>query len=159
MNFRKMIDSAKVYQKQYDFYTRLGYSPKAAELLSVITYGESELAEFMRRFQGENAIARVHDWLAERPEEDPWQAIRNAMQEQRRKTLVKDVKATAEGARVAIRNIRREAIEKLKSMKKASEITEDDLKDAEEDVQKLTDDFIKQVENVAAKKEEEIMAI
>ncbi|MBR0509576.1 MAG: ribosome recycling factor [Clostridia bacterium] len=79
--------------------------------------------------------------------------------EERRKTLVKDVKAMAEGARVAIRNIRRDAIEKLKAMKKASEITEDDLKDAEEDVQKLTDDFIKQVEKVAQKKEEEIMAI
>ncbi|MBQ6419866.1 MAG: ribosome recycling factor [Clostridia bacterium] len=79
--------------------------------------------------------------------------------EERRKTLVKDVKSMAEGARVAIRNIRRDAIEKLKAMKKASEITEDDLKDAEEDVQKLTDDFIKQVEKVAQKKEEEIMAI
>ncbi len=79
--------------------------------------------------------------------------------EERRKTLTKDVKNLAEGAKVAIRNIRRDAIEKLKAMKKAGDLTEDDLSDAEKDVQKLTDDFIKQVDGVAEKKEEEIMAI
>ena len=79
--------------------------------------------------------------------------------EERRKTLTKDVKNLAEGAKVAIRNIRRDAIEKLKAMKKAGDLTEDDLADAEKDVQKLTDDFIKQVDGVAEKKEEEIMAI
>ena len=79
--------------------------------------------------------------------------------EERRKTLVKEVKSTAEGAKVAIRNIRRDSIEKLKAMKKASDITEDDLKDGETEIQKITDDFIKQVDKVAAEKEEEIMAI
>ncbi|MCH5198171.1 MAG: ribosome recycling factor [Oscillospiraceae bacterium] len=79
--------------------------------------------------------------------------------EERRKQLTKDVKAQAENSKIAIRNIRRDAIEKLKAMKKASEITEDDLDDAEKRVQKVTDDFIKQVDGVAAKKEEEIMAI
>ena len=79
--------------------------------------------------------------------------------EERRKQLCKDVKSTAEGAKVAIRNIRRDAIEKLKAMKKAGDLTEDDLSDAEKEVQKLTDDFIKQVDGVAAAKEEEIMAI
>lgn len=79
--------------------------------------------------------------------------------EERRKQLTKEVKAEAENSKIAIRNVRRDAIEKLKAMKKASEITEDDLDDAEKEVQKVTDDFIKQVDNVAAKKEEEIMAI
>ncbi|MBQ6898351.1 MAG: ribosome recycling factor [Clostridia bacterium] len=79
--------------------------------------------------------------------------------EERRKTLVKDVKATAENSKVAIRNIRRDAIEKLKTMKKNSEITEDDLKFGEGEVQKITDDFIKQVESVASAKEAEIMEI
>ena len=79
--------------------------------------------------------------------------------EERRKTLTKDVKSLAENAKVAIRNIRREAIEKLKAMKKAGDLTEDDLSDAEKEVQKLTDDFVKQVDGVAEKKEEEIMAI
>lgn len=79
--------------------------------------------------------------------------------EERRKQLVKEVKNTAEGSKVAIRNLRRDAIEKLKKMKKDSEITEDDLKDGEKKAQELTDDFIKQVDKVAAAKEEEIMAI
>ena len=60
---------------------------------------------------------------------------------------------------MAVRNIRRDAIEKLKAMKKASEITEDDLSDGEEEVQKITDEFIKQVDSVASKKEAEIMEI
>ena len=79
--------------------------------------------------------------------------------EERRKALTKDVKSQAEGAKVAVRNIRRDAIEKLKALKKAGDLTEDDLSDAEKEVQKLTDDFIKQVDGVAAEKEEEIMAI
>lgn len=79
--------------------------------------------------------------------------------EERRKSLCKDVRNGAEGAKVAIRNIRRDAIEKLKTMKKNSEITEDDLKIGEEKVQKITDDFIKQVDGVSAKKEAEIMEI
>lgn len=79
--------------------------------------------------------------------------------EERRKTLVKDVKHEAENTKVAIRNIRRDALEKLKTMKKNSEITEDDLKDGEEKIQKITDDFIKQTDAVAAKKEAEIMEI
>ncbi len=79
--------------------------------------------------------------------------------EERRKALVKEVKATAENSKVAIRNIRRDALEKLKTMKKNSEITEDDLKYGETEVQKITDDFIKQVDSVASAKEAEIMEI
>ncbi len=79
--------------------------------------------------------------------------------EERRKVLVKEVKATAENSKVAIRNIRRDALEKLKTMKKNSEITEDDLKYGETEVQKITDDFIKQVDSVASAKEAEIMEI
>ncbi len=79
--------------------------------------------------------------------------------EERRKSLVKDIKATAENSKVAVRNIRRDALEKLKAMKKNSEITEDDLKYGEGEVQKITDDFIKQVDAVAAAKEAEVMEI
>ncbi len=79
--------------------------------------------------------------------------------EERRKALVKEVKSTAENSKVAVRNIRRDALEKLKAMKKNSEITEDDLKYGEGEVQKITDDFIKQVDSVAAAKEAEIMEI
>lgn len=79
--------------------------------------------------------------------------------EERRKVLVKDIKSIAENSKIAIRNIRREAIEKLKTMKKASDITEDDLKDAETEVQKITDDFIAKIVGVATEKEDEIMEI
>ena len=67
--------------------------------------------------------------------------------EERRKDLVKQTKKYAEEAKVAIRNIRRDAIEKFKKQQKASEITEDDYKIAEKDIQKLTDDYIKEIDN------------
>lgn len=82
-----------------------------------------------------------------------------ALTEDRRKELVKDVQKIAEGSKVAVRSIRRDAIEKLKSMKKSSEITEDDLKDGEKQVQKITDGFIKDIDEVADAKEKEIMEI
>ena len=65
----------------------------------------------------------------------------------------------AEGGKVAIRNIRRDAVDHFKKMQKASEITEDDLKQAEKDLQKLTDDSCKQVDELLAKKEKELMAV
>ena len=79
--------------------------------------------------------------------------------EERRKDLIKQIKKYAEEAKVAIRNIRRDAMEDFKEQKKKSEITEDDLKDIEKDMQKLTDDFIKEIDLIAAKKEKELMAI
>lgn len=79
--------------------------------------------------------------------------------EERRKDLIKQVKKYAEEAKVAIRNIRRDAMDYHKDLKKKSEITEDDLKDIEKDMQKLTDDYIKEIETIAAKKEKELMAI
>lgn len=79
--------------------------------------------------------------------------------EERRKQLTKDVSKYAEEAKVAVRNVRRDAMEKIKALKKASEITEDDQKDAEEELQKVTDDFIKKIDTVADDKSKEIMAI
>lgn len=79
--------------------------------------------------------------------------------EERRKELVKQTKKYAEESKVAIRNIRRDAIEKFKKQQKASEITEDDYKIAEKDVQKLTDDFIKEIDKIADKKEKELLEI
>ena len=79
--------------------------------------------------------------------------------EERRKDLVKQTKKYAEESKVAIRNIRRDAIEKFKKQQKASEITEDDYKIAEKDVQKLTDDYIKELDKIAEKKEKELLEI
>lgn len=79
--------------------------------------------------------------------------------EERRRELVKQTKKYAEESKVAIRNIRRDAIEKFKKQQKASEITEDDYKVAEKDIQKLTDEYIKELDKIADKKEKELIEI
>ncbi len=79
--------------------------------------------------------------------------------EERRKELVKEIHKIAEGSKVQIRNVRRDAIDDFKKQKKNNEITEDDLKDAETAIQKLTDKFIKTVDEILAKKEKEVMEI
>ena len=79
--------------------------------------------------------------------------------EEHRKTLVKDVSHRGEDAKVAIRNIRRDAMDDLKKLKKNNEITEDDQKDGEKELQNITDSFVKQIEDVQKKKESEILSI
>ncbi len=79
--------------------------------------------------------------------------------EERRKELVKQIHKYAEGGKVAVRNIRRDAIDTFKKQEKKSEITEDELKQAEKDLQKLTDDSCKKLDELLAKKEKELMAV
>ena len=79
--------------------------------------------------------------------------------EERRKELVKDIKKMAEESKVAIRAIRRDAIDKAKAMQKNSEITEDDLRGAEDTAQKLTDKKIEEIDRVLADKEKEILTV
>ncbi len=79
--------------------------------------------------------------------------------EERRKELSKQVKKYAEAGKVAIRNIRREAVDAYKAMKKKSEITEDDYKDYEKEIQDLTEKRCKQIDELTAKKEAELMAV
>ena len=79
--------------------------------------------------------------------------------EERRKALAKDIAKLAEDAKVAIRSIRRDAIEKLKAQKKANEITEDDQKEAEKNIQKLTDKYCDEVDKLSEDKKKEIMSI
>jgi len=79
--------------------------------------------------------------------------------EERRKELVKKVHHLAEESKVALRSIRRDAIEKYKEQKKKSEITEDDLRVIEKDIQELTEQFVKEVDAIGAKKEKELMEI
>lgn len=82
-----------------------------------------------------------------------------ALTEERRKELTKKTAKMGEDCKVAIRNIRREANDNAKALKKNSAITEDDLKDAEKKIQDLTDKLIKDVDSVVAKKDKEIMEI
>ncbi len=79
--------------------------------------------------------------------------------EERRRALVKDISKYAEEAKIAVRAIRRDAIEKLKAMKKSGEITEDDLKSSEKTTQDLTDKYCKEIDQLNAEKEKEIMEI
>ena len=82
-----------------------------------------------------------------------------ALTEDRRKEIAKEIAKMAEETKIAVRSIRRDAMDKLKAMKKKSEITEDDLKVAEKRTQDLTDQFCKQADAMAAKKKKEIMEI
>lgn len=79
--------------------------------------------------------------------------------EERRKDLTKQVKKYGEEAKVAVRNVRRDAMDYIKALKKKSEITEDDQKKAEKDLQDLTDKYIKKVDAACAVKEKELMEL
>ena len=79
--------------------------------------------------------------------------------EERRKDLSKQVKKLGEDAKVAIRNIRRDAVDTFKKQQKKSEITEDDLKTLEKDIQDATDKYCKEIDNETAKKEKELMEL
>jgi ribosome recycling factor len=79
--------------------------------------------------------------------------------EDRRKELAKNSKNTAEQSRVAIRNIRREAIDEIKKLQKSGDISEDEQKDLETKAQKMTDSYIAQINDLAAEKEKEILEI
>ena len=79
--------------------------------------------------------------------------------EEKRKDLAKEVRKFAEDSKVAIRAVRRDSIDKIKKMEKASEITEDDLKIGEKELQDITDEFVKKIDALSAEKEKEIMEI
>ena len=79
--------------------------------------------------------------------------------EERRKDLTKQVRKYAEDAKVAVRNVRRDAVDYVKKAQKKGEMTEDDQKKAEKDIQELTDKFTKRVDEMCGKKEKELMEI
>ena len=91
-----------------------------------------------------------------------WKVIRLSfpeLNEERRKEIVKDIKKIAEDAKVAVRAIRRDAIDSFRKQQKDSEITEDELKVAEDEVQKITDSKIEEIDNILANKEKEVMSV
>ena len=79
--------------------------------------------------------------------------------EERRKELTKVVKKYGEDAKIAVRSIRRDGIEQMKTLKKNSEITEDDLKNAEKDIQNLTDKYIEEIDKLIQLKEKEVLEV
>ena len=81
------------------------------------------------------------------------------LNEERRKEIVKDIRKMAEDAKVAIRSIRRDAIDEAEAMQKNAEMSEDELKSAEDRIQKLTDKFVEEIDKILANKEKEVMSI
>ena len=79
--------------------------------------------------------------------------------EERRRELAKDAKKYGEDAKVAVRNVRRDALDKFKKQEKAKEITSDELKGIETDIQKMTDKYIAEIDKMVSEKEQEIMAV
>lgn len=79
--------------------------------------------------------------------------------EERRKELSKDIKKKAEAAKIAIRNIRRDAVDHFKKLQKSNELTEDDLKGLEDEIQKITDKFVDKIDKMTDDKSKEIMTV
>ncbi len=79
--------------------------------------------------------------------------------EDRRKELCKDIKKLGEETKVAVRNVRRDAMDKMKAMKKANELTEDEVKDGEKKIQNVTDKYVAEIDVMVSDKEKEIMSI
>ncbi|MGX8698586.1 MAG: ribosome-recycling factor, partial [bacterium] len=79
--------------------------------------------------------------------------------EERRQELQKQVRKYAEAGKTAVRNVRRDAMDAFKKLQKKSEITEDDLKNVEKDLQQMTDDYIRKIDDVTARKDKELSAI
>ncbi|KAF0820405.1 MULTISPECIES: ribosome recycling factor [unclassified Cytobacillus] len=130
-----------------------GVSAPEARLLVITPYDKSILGEI------EKAILKSDIGL--NPSNDG-SVIRLAipqLTEERRKELVKVVKKESEEAKVAIRNVRRDANDDLKKLEKNGEITEDDLRGFSDDIQKLTDDHISQIDELTKEKEKEILAV
>ena len=81
------------------------------------------------------------------------------LNEERRKEIVKDIRKMSEEAKVAVRNVRRDGIDEAKALQKDGEMTEDELKQAENEIQKITDNSIAEIDEILAKKEKEVMSV
>lgn len=124
-----------------------------ARMLIITPYDKSAIGEI------EKAIQKADLGITPSSDGNIIRIAVPALTEERRKELVKLVKKYSEDAKVAVRNIRRDANDDLKKSEKNGEITEDDLRSSSEDVQKLTDDFVAKIDTVTRDKEKEIMEV
>ena len=174
----KMKKTASVLTEQYDSVRAGKANPAVLDRITVDYYGSPTPIRQIASISSPDArTLLIQPWdgsvlkgiekailasdLGINPQNDG-RAIRlvfPALTEERRRDLAKQVKKYSEDAKVAVRNIRRDAMDKFKAQKKASEITEDDFKIAEKDLQKLTDDWIKEIDKIAEKKEKELFEI
>lgn len=130
-----------------------GISIPEARLLVITPYDKSILGEI------EKAIMKSDIGITPTNDGNVIRLMIPALTEERRKELVKVVKKEAEEAKVAVRNVRRDANDELKKLEKSGGITEDDLRGYGDDIQKLTDEFIAKVDETAKEKEREILAV
>ncbi|MBE5776968.1 MAG: ribosome recycling factor [Clostridiales bacterium] len=184
--YRKVIDEAKVkMEKARDFYQqdmlslRAGRAnPQILDKIVVDYYGSPTPLKQMGNINApEPRMLVISLWdpkaiplvekaiqksdLGLNPSNDG-KVIRLAvpeLNEERRRELSKVVKKSAEEAKVAVRNTRRDAMEQIKKLKKDSVITEDDQRKAEDELQKVTDQKIKEIDKISAEKEKEIMSV
>ena len=163
----KMKKTASVLTEQYDSVRAGKANPAVLDRITVDYYGSPTPIQQIASISTPDARslliqpAILASDLGLNPQNDgrTIRLVFPALTEERRRDLVKQVKKYGEEAKVAVRNIRRDAMDKFKAQKKKSEITEDDLKIIEKDLQKLTDDYIKEVERIADEKEKELMEI
>ena len=130
-----------------------GVSVPEARLLVITPYDKTILGEI------EKAIMKSDIGITPTNDGSVIRLMIPALTEERRKDLVKQVRKEAEDAKIAVRNVRRDANDDLKKLEKAGEITEDDLRGYGEDIQKLTDEFIVKVDQVTKEKEKEILEV
>ncbi len=130
-----------------------GISIPEARLLAIQPYDKSIIGEI------EKAILKSDIGITPSNDGSIIRLTIPALTEERRKEIVRTVKKEAEDAKVVIRNIRRDANDEYKQLEKNSEITEDELHRYGDEVQKLTDDYIKKIDDLAGAKEDEIMDV
>ncbi|MBM7586863.1 ribosome recycling factor [Bacillus pakistanensis] len=130
-----------------------GISIPEARMLVIQPYDKSALGDI------EKAILKSDLGITPTSDGNILRIVIPALTEERRKELVKLVKKEAEDAKVAIRNVRRDANDDLKKLEKNGEITEDDLRGYSDDVQKLTDDNIAKIDSITKDKEKEILEV
>ena len=175
---RKMDKTLDVLQDNFDAVRAGRANAKVLDRITVEYYGaESQLAAVANISSPDPRTLVIQPWdskllkdiqkaiqvsdLGINPQNDG-RVIRLVfpqLTEERRRELTKQVRKYAEDAKVALRNVRRDAMDYVKALKKKSEITEDDQKKAEKDLQELTDKYIKKVDTACAAKEKELMAI
>ncbi|EGQ2797953.1 ribosome recycling factor [Staphylococcus pseudintermedius] len=124
-----------------------------ARLLVVSPYDKTSLADI------EKAIIAANLGVNPTSDGDVIRIMVPALTEERRKEIVKEVKKTGENAKVSIRNIRRDANDTLKRQEKDGDISEDELRNGSDEVQKITDSSIKEIDQLVADKEKDIMSV
>ena len=130
-----------------------GISVPEARLLVLSPYDKSSLGDI------EKAIMKSDIGITPTNDGSVIRLMIPALTEERRKELVKQVKAEAENVKIAVRNVRRDANDEAKKLEKNGEITEDALRGLNDDIQKVTDEYIAKIDKIAKEKEEEVLSV